>query len=337
MTSLQIKIGNMSSKAPPPLIRSSKAFSVEIPEGSNSAKARRSDIVANDELDLQHKSSNFDVENKLTSKADHFKEDLPDSSFTHVEQGPSHADASAFQEQHDDLKDRFGPGEDHGQAQDTLVMGAADGYAIRLGPGGDSIVPDNHQGLTNDAFHDNHQGLTNEAIKDRSLGIANDAIEDRQVVLPSDILEDTHTSLPDDKLSNEHAVAPDQSVYDHTQDLGTDKEHLEDRHVALPDTDHKLKDGPQPASSAAASTDRVLKSSLNAVDTHRPMPATGHTGHTAHPMHEADAESAHLAQMDKEKRLEEFHGRVEALRKTVSGINHKLDEIDHDHPPKSKH
>jgi len=326
----------MSSKAPPPLIRSSKAFSVEIPEGSTSAKARRSDIVANDELDLQHKSSNFDDTNKLASKTGHFKEDLSGPSFTHVEQGPSHADASAFHEQDDDLKDRFGPGEDHGQAQDTLVIGAADDSAERLGPG-DGIVPDNRQGLTNDGFHDNHQGLTNEALKDRSLGIANDAIEDRQGVLPSGILEDTHASLPDDALVNGHAVAPDQSLHDHTQDLGTDKEHLEDRHVSLPDTDLKRKDGAQPASSASASTDTVLKSSLNAVNTHPTMPATGHTGQPAHPMHKADAESAHLIQMEKEKKLEEFHGRVEAIRKTVSGINHKLDEIDHEHPPKSKH
>jgi hypothetical protein len=35
-----------------------------------------------------------------------------------------------------------------------------------------------------------------------------------------------------------------------------------------------------------------------------------------------------LAQLEKEKRLEEFHGRVEAIRKTVSGINQKLDELD---------
>ena len=34
----------MASKAPP-IVRSSKAFSVEIPEGSSSAKSRRSDVV----------------------------------------------------------------------------------------------------------------------------------------------------------------------------------------------------------------------------------------------------------------------------------------------------
>jgi hypothetical protein len=40
------------------------------------------------------------------------------------------------------------------------------------------------------------------------------------------------------------------------------------------------------------------------------------------------------AKIEKEKRLEEFHGRVDAIRKTVSGINHKLDELDEEEPPK---
>ena len=49
----------MASKAPPPLIRSSKAFSVEIPEGSNSAKSRRSDVVPNDDLDIRSKAGQY--------------------------------------------------------------------------------------------------------------------------------------------------------------------------------------------------------------------------------------------------------------------------------------
>lgn len=40
------------------------------------------------------------------------------------------------------------------------------------------------------------------------------------------------------------------------------------------------------------------------------------------------------AKIEKEKRLEEFHGRVDAIRKTVSGINHKLDELDEEEHPK---
>jgi hypothetical protein len=43
---INIKSQDMASKAPSPLIRSSNAFSVQIPEGSNSAKARQSDCIA---------------------------------------------------------------------------------------------------------------------------------------------------------------------------------------------------------------------------------------------------------------------------------------------------
>jgi hypothetical protein len=47
-----------------------------------------------------------------------------------------------------------------------------------------------------------------------------------------------------------------------------------------------------------------------------------------------DAEALLQAKIEKEKKLEEFHGRVDAIRKTVSGINHKLDELDEEEPRK---
>jgi hypothetical protein len=40
-----------------------------------------------------------------------------------------------------------------------------------------------------------------------------------------------------------------------------------------------------------------------------------------------------MAQQERAKKLEEFHGRVDAIRKTVSGINHKLDELDDESAP----
>ena len=49
----------MASKEPS-LIRSTKAFSVEIPEGSTSAKAKRSDIVAGELDELGHDLSHFE-------------------------------------------------------------------------------------------------------------------------------------------------------------------------------------------------------------------------------------------------------------------------------------
>jgi hypothetical protein len=40
-----------------------------------------------------------------------------------------------------------------------------------------------------------------------------------------------------------------------------------------------------------------------------------------------EAEVLMQAKIEKEKKLEEFHGRVDAIRKTVSSINNKLDEL----------
>ena len=49
----------MASKEPS-IIRSTKSFSVEIPEGSTSAKAKRSDIVAGELGELVHEQSHFE-------------------------------------------------------------------------------------------------------------------------------------------------------------------------------------------------------------------------------------------------------------------------------------
>jgi hypothetical protein len=81
----------MASKEPS-LIRSTKAFSVEIPEGSTSAKSKRSHIVAGelDELghDLSHfeeqteqkalkqSSENTSVDSQQTFEAKHAKADV---------------------------------------------------------------------------------------------------------------------------------------------------------------------------------------------------------------------------------------------------------------------
>jgi len=47
-----------------------------------------------------------------------------------------------------------------------------------------------------------------------------------------------------------------------------------------------------------------------------------------------EAEALMQAKIEKEKKLEEFHSRVDAIRKTVSGINHKLNELNDDEPSK---
>ena len=78
---------------PPPLIRSSKAFSVEIPEGSNSAKARRSDVVGSDELSISAKKPNFKTSDAALLPEMHHE---PASELT--ERSVQHADALSLED-----------------------------------------------------------------------------------------------------------------------------------------------------------------------------------------------------------------------------------------------
>ena len=97
----------MASKAPPPLIRSTKAFSVEIPEGSNSAKARRSDVVGSGDLDIHKNQSHFQSEDQQQGSAQGFHDDQPLGLGSAL--GEDHAQVSQghVSDHQDGLKDRF--------------------------------------------------------------------------------------------------------------------------------------------------------------------------------------------------------------------------------------
>jgi len=384
----------MASKAPPPLIRSSKAFSVEIPEGSNSAKSRRSDIVANDDIDIHHRSSDFDAENTSASSTGQFKEDEPGAHLLHVDEDPASHEASGFQESPNDLNDRSGPGQDGQHGHDTMAGDTDKSLSARQGPVEDHSHPENLQGIAQDHLQDKLQGLAQDHLQDKLQGIPQDPLQNHlQEVsednahnsaaqgLPSDGLKDNlqgvaqdplkdnvqgveqdsfndnvqgverdslsdnvqgvaqaklkdHlASVPSEGMEDSHAAMPDQTMADHHGTLPN--EGIEDTYVALPSTHRDLKDGPAPAPSSSATSDHAAPGISQPHERHKT--AGKPEGAKQHVASDADTETAHLAQLEKEKRLEEFHGRVEAIRKTVSGINHKLDELD-DEPasPKSK-
>jgi hypothetical protein len=374
----------MASKAPPPLIRSSKAFSVEIPEGSNSAKSRRSDIVANDDIDIHHRSSDFDAENTSASSTGQFKEDEPGAHLLHVDEDPASHEASGFQESPNDLNDRSGPGQDGQHGHDTMAGDTDKSLSARQGPVEDHSHPENLQGIAQDHLQDklqgipqdplqNHlqevsednahnsaaqglpsdslkvnlQGVAQDPLKDNVQGVGQDSLNDNVQGVAQDPLKDNvqgvvqaklkdHlASVPSEGMEDSHAAMPDQTMADHHGTLPN--EGIEDTYVALPSTHRDLKDGPAPAPapSSSATSDHAA---LGISQPHARHKTAGKPeGAKHHVASDADTETAHLAQLEKEKRLEEFHGRVEAIRKTVSGINHKLDELD-DEPasPKSK-
>jgi hypothetical protein len=419
----------MASKAPPPLIRSSKAFSVEIPEGSNSAKARRSDVVPNDDMDIRSKAGQYheaelDLDKPLGAHVEDaglhgtgFAEDphadsqlqqMEDSHHDdHLAKLPSEdhpASATGPTIQADALKDRFGGGEAghalatkgvneerdalhdnvQGIAQDSLKDNrqgvgqdalhdnlqsvAQDSLKDnRQGVGQDALhdnvqgiaqdsLKDNRQGVGQDALHDNLQGIAQDSLKDNRQGIAQDSLKDNRQGVGQDALHDNLQSVAQDSLKknlqgvgqdalhdNLQSVAQD-SLKDNRQGAGQDalhdnqvglgKEHLADHIVALPDTGG-LKPGPSGKATASAHSEPHSSNASAPASSHNitKPPIAVQVKKSAEDMaHEAEV--LMQAKIEKEKKLEEFHSRVDAIRKTVSGINHKLNELNDDEPSK---
>jgi hypothetical protein len=383
----------MASKAPPPLIRSSKAFSVEIPEGSNSAKARRSDVVPNDDMDIRSKAGQYheaelDLDKPLGAHVEDaglhgtgFAEDphadsqlqqMEDSHHDdHLAKLPSEdhpASATGPTIQADALKDRFGGGEaGHALAtkgvneeRDALhdnVQGIAQDSLKdnRQGVGQDALhdnvqgiaqdsLKDNRQGVGQDALHDNLQGIAQDSLKKNLQGVGQDALHDNLQSVAQDSLKDNRQGVGQDALhDNLQSVAQD-SLKDNRQGAGQDalhdnqvglgKEHLADHIVALPDTGG-LKPGPSGKATASAHSEPHSSNASAPASSHNitKPPIAVQVKKSAEDMaHEAEV--LMQAKIEKEKKLEEFHSRVDAIRKTVSGINHKLNELNDDEPSK---
>ena len=383
----------MASKAPPPLIRSTKAFSVEIPEGSNSAKSRRSDVVPNDELDISSKAGQYheaelDLDKPLGIHGETsglhgagFAED-PDADrrLQHIDDthqddnlaklpaddhGPSAAGPVV---QGDALKDRFAGGQAghalsdqgvhegrealhdnlQGVAQDSLkknLQGVGqDALHDNLQGVGQDALHDNLQSVAQDALHDNLQSVAQDSLKKNLQGVGQDALHDNLQGVGPDALHDNLQGVGQDALHDNLQGVANEALSDNKAGMGKDaitdnkagigKDHLSDHLVVLPDTGG-LTSGPSgKASDSAHAAPDNGHPNATASSPHKKKPSV------AAPVKKSAEDLAHEAEdllqakIEKEKRLEEFHGRVDAIRKTVSGINHKLDELDEEEPPK---
>ena len=335
----------MASKAPPPLIRSSKAFSVEIPEGSNSAKSRRSDVVPNDDLDIRSKAGQYheaelDLDKPLGAHEEDaglhgtgFAEDPhADSQLQQIED-PHHDDnlaklpsddhpasASGPSIQADALKDRFAGGEAGHTPATKGVNEARD------------ALHDNLQGVGQDALHDNLQGVAQDSLKDNRQGVGQDALHDNLQGVAQDSLKDNRQGVGQDALHDNLQGAGKDAIIDNQAGIG--KEHLADHIVALPDTGG-LKSGPSGKATESAHSEPHSSNASAPASSHSKTkpPIAAPVKKSAEDMaHEAEV--LMQAKIEKEKKLEEFHSRVDAIRKTVSGINHKLNELNDDEPSK---
>lgn len=288
----------MASKEPP-LIRSSKAFSVEIPEGSSSAKSKKSDLVAGLEEGFSPSDPHFEASSML-SEQDRVSENqlLHDNS---VKVSPAsqsgHSDSIFTQES---ISDRSVGIADDG-LQDHVV-----------GIAGDSLQ-DHFTGLPQDNLVDNHASLPDDNIEDRVVAVAEPEAPIPLFVSADDDFPDDHMEIeyPPDVDPNVQALS-DEALVDHVEQVK--EESIVRAQVDFP---NETAVAQEPAKTKTAFQPQALVKKSPQLLT-------------------PDSIKQHKAELvARQQRKEEFHGRVDAIRKTVQDINAKLDQITPDSKPTS--
>ena len=320
----------MASKEPS-LIRSTKAFSVEIPEGSSSAKAKRSDIVAGDLGELGQSDSHFEellaqnalkqtsdnesVDTQQAFAADQVKADV----YAHAQENASHETMAGISPDH--LHSPTGIGVATESHKDHLV-GVAEEHDQDhvMGIGND---PSNEHllAISNEGLHDTHVALPTDKVEDHHASIAQDKYEDHHVALaaaepaaPIPLFVSSNDDFPDDHMEIE--APPEEAL--HTQaltdeDLVDHIEHVKEGSAKLAES-HLSADMPAPLLTPQVKPVAQLKQPQLV----KKAPAV------LTPEMVKQQQEALLA---KQHKMEEFHGRVDAIRKTVNDINSKLDHI----------
>ena len=320
----------MASKEPS-LIRSTKAFSVEIPEGSTSAKAKRSDIVAGELDELGHDLSHF--EKQLEQKA--LKQSSENVSVdTQQAFEAEHAKADVYAHgQEDALQDsKTGFSSDHLHSQPGMGV-ATDSLHDHLVSVADDHAKDDLVGVADDHVEDHLVGIANDASNEHSIAISNESLHDTHAPLPDNATEDHHVAVADtepvepiplfvnanDDFPDDHMEIEDppeenlntQALTDDT--LGDHIELVEEEKTKLSDP-KLLPDTPAP----------VLPTQTKPAAQIKQQPIAKKAPEAPSPEMIKQQQEALLA---RQHRMEEFHGRVDAIRKTVNDINSKLDHI----------
>jgi hypothetical protein len=183
---------------------------------------------------------------------------------------------------------------------------------------GNDAIEDNLQGLPDDASEDNRQEIDHPGVRSNTQALQNESLEDNPQRLDNQALKDNTQGLPNEALEDRSA--------------DTDKEHVQDHVVALPDQATQLKDGPKPTA-----PNKPTRSGSDTAQTAQPKGKASVKATTpAKAASAAQTEQLQAAKLEQARKMDEFHGRVEALKKTVSGINHLLDELE-EKKPDNKH
>ena len=320
----------MASKEPS-LIRSTKAFSVEIPEGSTSAKAKRSDIVAGevDELGpalshfeeqleqkaLKQSSENVSVDTQQAFEAEHAKADV----YAHGQEDALQDSKTGFSSDH--LHSQPGMGVATDSLHDHLVSVADDHAKDDLVGVADDHVEDHLVGIANDASNEHSIAISNESLHDTHAPLPDNATEDHHVAVadtepvePIPLFVNANDDFPDDHMEIEDPPEENLNTQALTDDtLGDHIELVEEEKPKLADL-KLLPDTPAP----------VLPTKTKPAAQIKPQPIVKKAPEAPSPEMIKQQQEALLA---RQHRMEEFHGRVDAIRKTVNDINSKLDHI----------
>lgn len=280
----------MASKEPP-LIRSSKAFSVEIPEGSSSAKSRKSDVVAGLEEGFSPSDPHFEASSML-SEQDHVSENdiLHDPSVKVSTDQPSRDSNSTLTQE---------------SITDHLVGVAEDGLQDHVVGIANDSSRDHYAGLAQDNLVDNHASLPDEAIEDRVEAVAEPEAPIPLFVSADDDFPDDHMEIeyPPDVDPNVQALS-DEALVDHVEQVK--EESVVRAQADLPNVTAVAQ---QPVNTKPAQQPQALVKKSPQLLTQDMVK-----------QHEAEL-------LARQQRKEEFHGRVEAIRNTVNNINAKLDHM----------
>ena len=320
----------MASKEPS-LIRSTKAFSVEIPEGSTSAKAKRSDIVAG-EVD------------ELGPALSHFEEQLEQKALKQSSENVSVDTQQAFEAEHAKA-DIYAKGQEDA-LQDSKTGFSSDHLHSQpwMGVATDSLH-DHLVSVAGDHAEDDLVGVADDHVDDHLVGIANDASNEHSIAISNEGLHDTHAPLPDNATEDHHVAVADTEPVEPIPLFVNANDDFPDDHM-------EIEDPPEENLNTQALTDDTLGDHIELVeeektkladlkllpDTPAPVLPT-QTKPAAQIKQQPIAKKApeapspemikqqQEALLARQHRMEEFHGRVDAIRKTVNDINSKLDHI----------
>ena len=320
----------MASKEPS-LIRSTKAFSVEIPEGSTSAKAKRSDIVAGELDELGHDLS-------------HFEEQTEQKALKQSSENVSVDTQQAFEAEH-------AKADVYAHGQEDALQESKTGFSS------DHLHSQPGMGVATDSLHDHLVSVADDHAKDDLVGVADDHVEDHLVGIANDASNEHSIAISNESLHDTHAPLPDNATEDHHVAVA-DTEPVEpiplfvNANDDFPDDHMEIEDPPEENLNTQALTDDTLGDHIELVEEEKPkladlklLPDTPapvlptQTKPAAQIKQQPIAKKApeapspemikqqQEALLARQHRMEEFHGRVDAIRKTVNDINSKLDHI----------